>query len=178
MPQRGIAVSAAVEHDVDRNVHSGWKIGSIQLVCFRLAQEEYAIEITKVQEIILPGRLTRLPQSPDYVKGLLHLRGEVIPVVDLRLRFGLPEQAVADETRVVVLNVGGKTLGIVVDAVSEVIRVAQEQRVPPPPAVAGPDREYLTGLLKLDNRLLILLDVERLLGMEVEAIKEGLEARD
>lgn len=137
--------------------------GSLQVVSFRLANEEYGIEITKVQEIILVGEITKVPQTPKYIKGLINLRSTVIPIVDLRLRFGMPEEAMTDETRIMVMNVGGKTVGIIVDAVSEVLRISRDQIAPPPPTVCSQGREYLTGLAKLDKRLLILLDVDRLL---------------
>ena len=138
--------------------------GTIQVVSFRLANEEYGIEITKVQEIILVGEITRVPQTAAYIKGLINLRSTVIPIVDLRLRFGMPEEATSDETRIMVMNVGGKTVGIVVDAVSEVLRISKDQVAPPPPTVGGLGRDYLTGLAKLEKRLLILLDVDRLLA--------------
>ena len=138
--------------------------GTIQVVSFRLANEEYGIEITKVQEIILVGEITRVPQTSPYIKGLINLRSTVIPIVDLRLRFGMPEEAATDETRIMVMNVGGKTTGIIVDAVSEVLRISTEQLAPPPPTVSGLGRDYLTGLAKLEKRLLILLDVDRLLS--------------
>ena len=83
----------------DRQRSAGEGIGSMQLVSFRLAQEEYGIEITKVQEIILMGEITRVPQTPDYIKGLINLRNTVIPIVDLRLRFGLEQEPAGDETR-------------------------------------------------------------------------------
>lgn len=138
--------------------------GTIQVVSFRLANEEYGIEITKVQEIILVGEITRVPQTSPHIKGLINLRSTVIPIVDLRLRFGMPEEAATDETRIMVMNVGGKTTGIIVDAVSEVLRISTEQLAPPPPTVSGLGRDYLTGLAKLEKRLLILLDVDRLLS--------------
>ena len=153
--------------------HSKEGVGSMQLVSFRLAQEEYGIEITKVQEIILMGEITRVPQTPDYIKGLINLRSTVIPIVDLRLRFGLAQEEVTDETRIMVVNVAGKTIGIIVDAVSEVLRISHEQIAPPPPTVAGLGREYLTGLVKLENRLLILLDIDRILGQEETACLEA-----
>lgn len=150
--------------------------GTMQLVSFRLAQEEYGIEITKVQEIILMGEITRVPQTPDYIKGLINLRSTVIPIVDLRLRFGLPQQEQTDATRIMVVNVAGKTLGIIVDAVSEVLRISHDQIAPPPPTVAGLGREYLTGLVKLDNRLLILLDIDKILTQEQSAAVEAVTA--
>jgi purine-binding chemotaxis protein CheW len=145
-------------------------------VSFRLAREEYGIEITKVQEIILLGQITRVPQTPDFIKGLINLRSTVIPVVDLRLRFGLAAEEPTDETRIMVVNVGGKTLGVVVDAVSEVLRVSPEQIVPPPPTVAGVGHEYLTGLVKLDNRLLILLNIDKILGDDETAAMDAVMA--
>lgn len=148
--------------DRQRNVADG--IGSMQLVSFRLAQEEYGIEITKVQEIILMGEITRVPQTPDYIKGLINLRNTVIPIVDLRLRFGLAQEPAGDETRIMVVNVQGKTIGIIVDAVSEVLRISPEQIAPPPPTVAGLGREYLTGLVKFEKRLLIMLDIDKILS--------------
>ena len=140
--------------------------GTFQLVSFRLAKEEYGIEITRVREIILFGEITRIPQMPDYIKGLINLRSTVIPIVDLRLRFGLAEGEQTDDTRIMVVNVGGKTIGIIVDAVSEVLRVAHEQIAPPPPTVATLGRDYLTGLVRLEDRLLILLDIDRLFAAE------------
>lgn len=150
--------------------------GTMQLVSFRLAQEEYGIEITKVQEIILMGEITRVPQTPPYIKGLINLRSTVIPIVDLRLRFGLSQEATTDETRIMVVNVSGKTIGIIVDAVSEVLRISKDQIAPPPPTVAGLGREYLTGLVKLDTRLLILLDIDRILGREESAAVDAVTA--
>ncbi|HOM16045.1 MAG TPA: chemotaxis protein CheW [Thermoguttaceae bacterium] len=141
-------------------------VGSLQLVSFRLGQEEYGIEITKVQEIILMGEITHLPQTPPYIKGLINLRSTVIPIVDLRLRFGLPPQDPTEDTRIMVINVRGKIIGVIVDAVSEVLRISKEQIAPPPPTAAGKGREYLTGLVKLENRLLILLDIEKLFTAE------------
>jgi purine-binding chemotaxis protein CheW len=105
-----------------------------------------------------------VPQTSNYIKGLINLRSTVIPIVDLRLRFAMPAEPPTDETRIMVMNVAGKTIGIIVDAVSEVLRITKDQIAPPPPTVAGLGREYLTGLAKLDKRLLILLDADRILS--------------
>ena len=147
--------------------------GTTQLVSFRLGQEEYGVEITKVQEIILMGEITRVPQTPEYIKGLINLRSTVIPIVDLRLRFGLDQEQLTDDTRIMVVNVANKTIGIIVDAVSEVLRISDEQIAPPPPTVAGLGREYLTGLVKLENRLLILLDIDKILGQDEAKVADA-----
>ena len=148
-------MNTAVQPTAGPQGRHGQTVESTQLVSFRLAEEEYGIEITKVQEIILLGEITRVPRTPDYIKGLINLRSEVIPVVDFRRRFGLPAQEPTDETRIMVVNVRGKTLGMIVDAVSEVLRVPQAQIVPPPPAVSrlGPrvsDRTGETGQPAVD----------------------------
>jgi purine-binding chemotaxis protein CheW len=160
-----IRVMATANMETDLREESSFEtMGSMQLVSFHLAEESYGVEITKVREIILMGEITRIPHTPDYVKGLINLRSSVIPVIDLRIRFGLPEAELTSESRIMVINVGGKTIGIVVDAVSEVLRISNDQIAPPPPTVAGLGREYLTGLVRLEDQLLILLDIDKLLG--------------
>ena len=139
---------------------------SIQLVSFKLGEETYGIEITKIREIILMGQITQVPETPHYIKGLINLRSTVIPVIDLRARFGLTEGELTDESRIMVLNVGNRTIGIVVDAVSEVLRVSGDQISEAPPTVASLGNEYMTGLVRLKEQLLILLDVDKLFGEE------------
>jgi purine-binding chemotaxis protein CheW len=167
---RSKIVSTSTQQSPAKEMHRVESAGSMQLVSFRLLQEEYGIEITKVQEIILMGEITRIPQTSDYIKGLINLRSTVIPVVDLRLRFSLPPQAATDETRIMVVNMAGKTVGIIVDAVSEVLRISRDQISPPPPTVAGLGRDYLHGLVNLENRLLILLNIDKILSAEESAV--------
>jgi purine-binding chemotaxis protein CheW len=143
--------------------------GSMQLVSFKLSDETYGIEITKIREIILVGEITQIPETPHYIKGLINLRSTVIPVIDLRARFSLAESELNDESRIMVLNVGTRTIGIVVDSVNEVLRVTQDQVSPAPPTVSSLGNQYMTGLVRLEEQLLILLDVDQLFGAEETA---------
>lgn len=135
----------------------------LQLVSFRVAEEEFGLEILRVQEIIRIQQLTRVPASPDFIEGVINLRGRVIPVISLRRRFGLPQQPADKQTRIVVVEVNGSVLGFMVDAVSEVLRLPAST-VEPPPRLGRVEREYVRGVGKLDNRLLILLDIDRLMS--------------
>src|SRR3954454_1026102 len=134
-----------------------------QLVVFELGAELYAVEIARVHEIIRLQSVTRVPRSPSFVEGVINLRGKVIPVVDLRRRFGLPSAEHTRAGRIVVVEIGDQVVGIVVDSVSEVLRVNSATVEPPSPVVAGVDSEYLHGIAKLTDRLVILLDLDRIL---------------
>ena len=144
--------------------------GTMQLVSFHLAEEIFGVTITKVREIILMCDITQVPQTPHYVKGLINLRSNVIPVIDLRTLFGFPESDQTGESRIMVLQVGCRTVGIIVDGVDEVLRISQEQIAPPPATVASLGNEYLNGLVKLEKQLLILLDIDKILGQEEETL--------
>jgi purine-binding chemotaxis protein CheW len=159
-PARNSAVSVAAQSGLTATADS------MQLVSFKLGEETYGIEITKIREIILVGEITQIPETPHFIKGLINLRNTVIPVIDLRARFGLATCAQTEESRIMVLNVGNRTIGIVVDAVSEVLRVSGEQICEAPPTVASLGNEYMTGLVRLREQLLILLDVDKLFGEE------------
>ncbi len=135
----------------------------LQLVSFHIGGEEFGLDILRVQEIIRVQQLTRVPNSPDFVDGVINLRGKVIPVIALRRRFGLEEIPHDKQTRIVVVEVQGTVLGFIVDSVSEVLRIPMDT-VEPPPRLGKVDREYVSGVGKLDNRLLILLDVDRLMS--------------
>lgn len=137
-----------------------------QYVGFRLDQEDYAIPITTIREIIVMKPVTRIPQVPASIEGLINLRGSVLPIVNLRRLFGLPPREFDDETRTVIVNVGSRTLGYVVDEVTQVIKIAAEQIQAPPVSVAAFAGRHIAGLARLDDRLLIILDVQRLLNLE------------
>jgi purine-binding chemotaxis protein CheW len=156
-------MTATIESPKSMEANLAETHSTFQLVSFELVDELYGIEITKVREIILITEITRIPQTPHYVKGLINLRSTVIPVIDLRALFGLPEATQTDESRIMVIHAAGRTIGIMVDAVSEVLRVKKDQIAPPPPTVAQLGREYLVGLVRLDRQLLILLDIDKIL---------------
>lgn len=145
----------------------------IQLVVFTLQQGdtvcEYGVTITQVQEIIPMAKTTKLPEAPDFVEGITNLRGRIIPIIDLKKRFQMGASELTSDTRSVVVEVAGQTVGIIVDEVSEVLRLPMESIEPPPVAIGGITAEYLTGVGKLDERLLILLDMDKILTEKEQA---------
>jgi len=145
----------------------------LQLVTFRLGNEEYSLDILKVQEIIRHMDLTRVPKTPDFVDGVINLRGRVIPVIDLRKRFGLTADERTNETRIIVVDVNDAIVGFKVDAVSEVLRLPSDTVEPPPAVVSDKESEYIRGVGKMDGRLIILLDVTKILsGTETQTLNE------
>lgn len=138
----------------------------LQLVSFGLGEEEFGVDILQVQEINRMVEITRVPSSPPFVEGVINLRGKVIPIVDLRKRFGMPERVHDKNTRIVVVELGGRVVGFVVDGVSEVLRIPKSVTEPPPAIVAGVGAEYITAVGKLDDRLLILLDLEKIFSSD------------
>lgn len=138
--------------------------GVIQLVVFGLGTEEYGVPITQVQEINRLITPTKIPQTPSFVEGIINLRGKVIPVIDLKKRFQLPLTAHGENTRIIVVNIGEHTVGIIVDAVTEVLRLPLQSVEPPPGMISGIAIEYLKGVGKVGDRLLILLDLDKVLS--------------
>ena len=145
----------------------------IQLVGFRLDGDDYAIPITKIQEIILMKPVTRVPQVPAFIEGLINLRGVVIPVINLRRRLGMAPRDKDDETRTIVLSLHNKTVGCIVDAVTRVMRLSGDQIQPAPTTVLAIARNYISGLARRDENLLIVLDVERLFDPAELAIESS-----
>lgn len=138
----------------------------IQLVVFDLASEAYGVDIGAVREIIRMQEITCVPRTPEFVEGVINLRGKVIPVIDLRRRFGLPVADQNDDNRIVVVDIGGQGIGVIVDAVTEVLRLATDAVEPPSAVITTTDSDYLLGIAKVENRLIILLDLERVLTEE------------
>lgn len=140
---------------------------------FGLAEEGYGLEIRHVIEIIGIQKITAVPDLPEHVIGVLNLRGKVIPIIDVRLRFGLPQREFDERTCIVVVDVAGRSVGLVVDQVSEVVEIPEAQ-IEPPPATGQERGTYIRGLGKLGEQVKILLDVEALIADEhVEQAETG-----
>ena len=138
----------------------------MQLVSFRVGEEEFGVDIMKVQEINRMNLVAPVPNAPQYVSGIMNLRGKVIPIIDLRQRFHRGKQEQDKETRIIVVELRSRIIGFVVDAVNEVLRIPQSVTEPPPPMVSGIECEYITAICKLDDRLLILIDLEKILPID------------
>ncbi|MGQ9473595.1 MAG: chemotaxis protein CheW [Candidatus Caldatribacteriaceae bacterium] len=147
----------------------------LQLVAFQLGEESYGVDIAQVQEIIRMQPVTKVPGAPTFVEGVINLRGRVIPVLDLRKRFNLPARQDTKDTRIVVVEVPPHTVGMIVDAVDEVLRINEEKVEPPSPFIASVDTEYLKGVGKLEGKLLILLDLAKVLSKEEKNALEDLK---
>jgi purine-binding chemotaxis protein CheW len=140
------------------------------LVSFKIGGEEFGVDILKVQEINRMLLITSVPNTPGFIEGVINLRGKVIPVVDLRAKFGMPKKEHDKNTRIVVVELSNKTVGFIVDEVSEVLRIPKSITEPPPEMVSGIHSEFITGVGKLEDRLIILLELEKTLDSE-EAVE-------
>ena len=160
----------AVKGDVSQTSHE-----IIQLVSFELEGEEYGIDVLTVREIIRMPAITKMPNTPDYVDGIINLRGTVVPIISLRRRFGLDEREGDRNSRILVMEVGDGLTGFVVDAVAEVIRISSAEIQPPPGIVQGnAAQDCITGVINHAERLLIVLDLNRLFSDEEKAAFETL----
>ena len=136
----------------------------IQLVSFMLADEEYGVEVLKVREIIRMPTITKMPNVPHHVEGIINLRGKVIPIISMRRRFSLMENENSGQTRIIIMDVTGRLTGFIVDAVSEVIRIHSSEIQPPPSMMlsGGIGQEFITGVFNHAERLLIIMDIDRM----------------
>lgn len=144
---------------------------------FRLREETYGLGILQVQEIIGTMKVTQIPKTPGFIRGVINLRGKVIPVVDLRLKFAMESQEDTERTCIIVVQVsgsdGGKIMGMLVDEVSEVLDVAAEQIEPPPSFGVRAQTDFLLGLGKVDGKVIMLLDVDRVLTADEVQLLDG-----
>lgn len=158
-----MAPLALIGSSADHRHSSVGEADLIQLVTFRLGREEYGVEIMKVQEIIRWQEITRMPQMPNFIEGVINLRGKVIPILDLRKRFELGETSTGSATRIVVVSLDDHTLGVIADSVSKVLKFSSKLIEAPPPVIAGIGKEYLRGICKVNGRLIVLLDINRII---------------
>jgi purine-binding chemotaxis protein CheW len=143
-------------------------------VIFELANEHYGVDISAVESIIKMQPITRMPHAPSFVEGVTNLRGKVLPVIDLRRRFDLPAQKDTKDSRIVVASMDGTEVGMVVDGVSEVLTIQDVEIEPTPYMVTTADSGFITGIARLDGRLVILLDLGAVLSVQEKSVLEAL----
>lgn len=147
----------------------------VQLVVFKLGKEEYGVEITQVREIIKMKEITRIPNAPEFVEGVINLRGQITTVTDLRKRLGVDGYRDNEQTRIIIVELGDSTIGMIVDSVSEVLRLSKKDIHSTPEMAASFETKYVRGVGKLKDRLLILLDLNKILKpkemMELKRVK-------
>ena len=163
------AVSPSVVEGLSQN-------GSHEFLAFRLGKEEYGIDILKVQEIRGYENVTRIANAPEFIKGVVNLRGIIVPIVDMRIRFNLGTPTYDQFTVVIILNLGGRVVGMVVDSVSDVTQLSKEQIKPAPEMGTALNTDYLLGLGTIDDRMLILLDIGRLMANEEMGLTDKIAA--
>jgi purine-binding chemotaxis protein CheW len=149
-----------------------------EYLSFALGDAQYCIDILKVQEIRTYETPTRIANTPEFIKGVMNLRGNIVPIIDLRIKFGLAERRYDAQTVVIVLNVAKRTVGVVVDGVSDVIVLPASEIKPPPEFSGALDTRYLQGLATVGGQMLILIDIERLMSSRDMAIVDEAAAQE
>lgn len=150
--------------------------GSREYLTFNLGQEEYGIDILKVQEIRGYDAVTKIANSPEFIKGVINMRGIIVPIIDMRVKFNLGQAEYNQFTVVIILNIAGRVVGLVVDGVSDVIAIGSDKISPPPEFGAVMDTDYIEGLATLDERMVILVDIERLMTSSEMGLVEHAQA--
>ncbi len=141
-------------------------VTSQQVVCFKIGQEEYGIDILLVQEILKLPVVTKLPKSVSYIMGVIDLRGKVIPVVDLGKKFNIGGSKEKESNRAIVVDIGGKQVGLAIDSVSHVVKINSNDIEPPPPVVKGISGRYIVGIAKLETGFVVILDINQIFSKE------------
>jgi purine-binding chemotaxis protein CheW len=148
-----------------------------EVLVFVLGKEEYGVDILKVQEIRGYDKVTPIPSAPDYLKGVMNLRGFIVPIIDMRIKFRLPDVRYDSFTVVVILRIAGRIIGLVVDGVSDVVRFTESEVKPAPQLGSVVDGSFIAGLATQDDRMVLLLDIERLLSSgEMNLLRHVTEA--
>ncbi len=135
-----------------------------QYVIYKLAGDDYGVDIMKVKEISEYKQSIKVPKTPEFVDGIINLRGDITPIIDLKKRFNLEDKGITSDTRIIVINIKDKQVGFIVDEASQVLRISEEDIEPAPELVAGIDKKYISGVGKLDDRIIIILDLEYILS--------------
>jgi len=161
---------------LDDNIKTQLSGKTLQAVTFALGSEEYGVDIAQVQEINRMVTITHVPRAPQFMEGVINLRGQLIPIIDLRTRFGMERSERTKNTRIVVTEIGSKRIGMVVDSVSEVLRIPVEQIEDAPDLVAGVETEYIRGVGKMGDRLIIMLDLGRVISGSEKVQLQKLES--
>lgn len=139
-------------------------VEELKVIIFRLKDEEYGVDVKQVKSIERMEQITRVPNTPSFVKGVINLRGVVIPIIDLRNRFGIEQLEYNDATRIIIVNVEDVEVGLIVDAANDVVDIPVNTIEPPPKVVGGVESKYLHGIAKMTKRLLILLNLDKVLN--------------
>jgi purine-binding chemotaxis protein CheW len=147
-----------------------------KVIIFQLKDEEYAVPVQEVKSIERMQHITRIPRTVPFVKGVINLRGVVTPIIDLRSRFDIEETGYTDSTRIIIVSVGTIEAGLIVDSANDVIDLEAESIEPPPEVVGGVDAEYIQGVAKIEKRLLILLNLTKVLNPEKLTVLQPLES--
>lgn len=142
------------------------KTESQRFLTFALGQESYAVPLAKVREVIALGEITKVPNTPPHFKGIMNLRGQVISVVDLRVKFKMKDISTTPESAIIILDLNPLCLGIIIDSVEAVLPVNEENMSPPPDIETGINTDYIKGIARVDKRLLLILDIEKTLSVE------------
>ena len=169
-------MTQTAESNITMGTNSDRDIAGQEFLAFTLGSEEYGIDILKVQEIRGYEAVTRIANSPDFIKGVVYLRGIIVPIVDMRIKFNLGEPTYDQFTVVIILNIAGRVMGMVVDSVSDVITLLQEQVKPAPEMGGALNTDYLIGLGTLDERMLILVDIDKLMSSAEMGLIEKIAA--
>ena len=141
---------------------------STNLVTFRLGSGEYAIDIMQAKEIIKMEKITLIPNAPDFVEGVINLRGNIIPIIDLKKRFNLEETEGDKNTGIIIVKIEDVDMGIIIDSISKVVSISNSDIQPPPPMLSGIGQKYIKGVGKLEDKLLVVLDLEKLFTTDEE----------
>lgn len=165
-------MSIAAQTTTQHNVNMAAKAAG-EYLTFILGNEEYGLEILKVQEIRGYDAVTQIANTPEFIKGVVNLRGKIVPIVDLRIKFNLGKVEYNEFTVVIILNLSGRVIGIVVDGVSDVTALKEEQIREVPNLVSSIDTKYIIGLATLEEQMLILVDIERLMSSQEMELLDG-----